>query len=152
MAINVLVYLSRMTTLLEPQAIQALVQHASIKNKREDITGVLLIVGNHFVQFLEGPENSIDTVFEAIKRDDRHCDVAVILKESTQERAFGEWSMTSIRFGKEIELTSDAEKLLAKRLEYIVEKRGLSIRAMKEMIVTIPNILLKQEKQAAEFR
>ena len=63
------------------------------RNATADLSGVLLHVGDSFVQVLEGPGTSIERVFERICCDFRHEDVKLIDLVPVKERVFAEWGM-----------------------------------------------------------
>ena len=66
---------------------------ARANNSRQSVTGALLFNSGYFAQVLEGPQASIERIFEQIQRDPRHGDVTVLESGATPERIFPEWSM-----------------------------------------------------------
>ena len=62
-------------------------------NKRDSITGALICRHEIYLQFLEGPKNKIDALYDRICGDDRHVDVCLLLSEECPKRLFPEWSM-----------------------------------------------------------
>ena len=50
-------------------------------NKRDQITGALICRSDLYLQYLEGPTESIEELFNKIKHDDRHVEIKV-LKEA----------------------------------------------------------------------
>ena len=65
---------------------------ASERNALQDITGMLLVQQDSFLQILEGEKSRVTELFEQIKLDPRHTNVR-LLKTSTENRAFEHWSM-----------------------------------------------------------
>lgn len=63
------------------------------KNKRLAITGLLLLIQGKFVQYIEGPEEEIDRVYEKIKIDPRHNELLLLDVGDINERQFKDWSM-----------------------------------------------------------
>lgn len=63
------------------------------KNARLGVTGMLLYRGGNFLQVLEGDKAVVEGLFDVIKKDDRHQEVALIAKRPVPRRAFGEWEM-----------------------------------------------------------
>ncbi len=63
------------------------------KNKRLAITGLLLLIQGKFVQYIEGPEEEIDRVYEKIKIDPRHNELLLLDDGDINERQFKDWSM-----------------------------------------------------------
>ncbi len=54
---------------------------------------MLLYIGGHFIQTLEGPDDVVDATYERIARDPRHRDVFTALREEIESRTFPDWSM-----------------------------------------------------------
>ena len=52
--------------------LHALVSQARDRNRRLDITGMLLFENGSFLQTIEGPPPAIAAVWESIQRDSRH--------------------------------------------------------------------------------
>jgi hypothetical protein len=73
----------------------ALFSEARSNNKKQDITGALLVHGDWFAQVLEGSEAPIRTLFARIEQDGRHDNVSVIAS-GPAERVFGRWSMARV--------------------------------------------------------
>lgn len=57
------------------------------------VTGALLYSGGFFCQVIEGPQEVLEELFEAIQLDERHGHVTVLHFEPIQGRSFGEWAM-----------------------------------------------------------
>ena len=62
-------------------------------NRRENITGILLLYEDRFMQLLEGPSTAVRKLFEVIRLDDRHTDVLTIIDKKIAERNVKDWSM-----------------------------------------------------------
>jgi hypothetical protein len=62
-------------------------------NERDGITGALICRGDIYLQWLEGPEDTVRAALARIQCDDRHTEVTVHVKETVPERVFGAWSM-----------------------------------------------------------
>lgn len=70
-----------------------LLTQARIRNTRLGITGHLLYFKGQFTQCIEGPSDSIEQLWQSLRRDDRHHDVALLARMRVEERRFTEWSM-----------------------------------------------------------
>lgn len=68
---------------------------ARSNNKKQDITGALLVHGDWFAQVLEGSEEPVRALFAHIEQDDRHDQVAV-LEAGQAQRVFGRWAMARV--------------------------------------------------------
>lgn len=73
--------------------ISHLLTRARERNSEKGITGVLLLVDSNFMQYLEGPKQSLDTIFEIIKNDPIHKDITEIINEPINARLYSGWNM-----------------------------------------------------------
>src|SRR6476659_3120090 len=62
-------------------------------NKRCGVTGLLLCGGRRFLQALEGPEKSVQFIFEKIRADERHSALVELARRHVDAREFGDWDM-----------------------------------------------------------
>ena len=68
--------------------------NASVRNNpSKEITGCLLEGKNSFLQILEGPSNTIQTLYKTISEDSRHINVKSLCNELSETRLFSDWSM-----------------------------------------------------------
>ncbi|WP_051551374.1 BLUF domain-containing protein [Nocardioides sp. URHA0020] len=88
-----LTYVSSTKEILEVPELVELLTSIRPKNDERGLTGMLLYSGGNVIQTLEGPEESVDSVFSAIEQDPRHTGILVLLREQVDTRAFPEWSM-----------------------------------------------------------
>ena len=66
MPLRAIAYVSRALPELSAERLQALVDDAARFNKMAGVTGVLLHDGGRFLQYIEGPPDGIDSVYERI--------------------------------------------------------------------------------------
>ncbi|MRT94477.1 BLUF domain-containing protein [Ancylomarina sp. 16SWW S1-10-2] len=76
------------------------------KNKKLDITGLLLYNEGSFIQVIEGEKEAIQTLFKLVKNDKRHTNIIELLTEPIAERSFPDWSM-----GFKVINSKDLEKI-----------------------------------------
>ncbi len=89
-----LIYKSRASTdVVSNKAITHLIECSAQANKSRNITGLLLLTGNKFLQVLEGSYHDVNRLFGRIVRDSRHSDVELITFEAMETRYFEEWNM-----------------------------------------------------------
>jgi hypothetical protein len=62
-------------------------------NKKSHITGALICRSDLYLQYLEGPTETIDETFDKIKQDDRHVEVKILKEGTHSERLFPSWAM-----------------------------------------------------------
>jgi hypothetical protein len=73
--------------------LQKLLTGCRKNNTAIGVTGMLLFRGGNFMQVLEGEESTVSALYQKISRDPRHSGALILLKEQTEQRAFGDWSM-----------------------------------------------------------
>lgn len=88
-----LTYLSTATEAYGDAELHDLLRTSRRNNHAADLTGMLLYVGGHFIQTLEGPDDVVDATFDRISRDPQHRDVFIALREEIDSRTFPDWSM-----------------------------------------------------------
>ena len=62
-------------------------------NNKSHITGALICRSDLYLQYLEGPSETIDETFDKIKQDDRHVEVKILKEGMHSERLFPSWAM-----------------------------------------------------------
>lgn len=62
-------------------------------NRQNRITGLLVYIGEHFLQVIEGTRGRIEHLYKKIESDPRHTNVLEILNQPISERSFSNWSM-----------------------------------------------------------
>jgi Sensors of blue-light using FAD len=70
-----------------------LLTQARLRNQRLQITGHLLYLDGRFTQCIEGPPQGIEQLWQSLLRDERHHDIHLLSRQSTEQRRFTEWSM-----------------------------------------------------------
>jgi len=105
-------------------------------NKRQQITGALLLSQDAFVQILEGEESAVRALFAKIEKDPRHDSVALLSTGIVAERVFSRWAMAKV--------ADDGES----DIPLIANTRGISEAASRG---TTPeqNLVLDVMRQAA---
>jgi hypothetical protein len=78
---------------LPNEDLKALVQQSAENNRRDGITGLLLLSGDQFLQVLEGPSPAVNRLFRRLCRDERHYDIELIAFEQIGPRYFDDWCM-----------------------------------------------------------
>lgn len=73
--------------------VKSILRASRINNTSKGITGLLLYRDGSFAQFLEGPADAVDALYDKIERDPRHHGVIRVLRQSVTKRDFREWTM-----------------------------------------------------------
>ena len=97
-----LVYISRITsTGLSCSSTLNDIAKVSIKNNTaEGITGILCYGNGYFFQYIEGSEQALTNLKNAILMDDRHKDMQPLEFSAISKRRFTGWSLRSITLEK----------------------------------------------------
>ncbi|MDB4657742.1 BLUF domain-containing protein [Verrucomicrobiales bacterium] len=80
-------------TFLTNSLLRKLAVDSTSRNKEKDITGILLLSDESFLQVLEGPEDAVNALYCKIIQDKLHSDVTLISYEQIANKSFDEWSM-----------------------------------------------------------
>jgi len=99
-----LVYLSDVAEKVDEQEIQKILHHSKKNNSKIDITGVLVLLNNRFLQVLEGDKKMVNELYDKIKVDKRHSKVLTLINFDLEKRNFKDWSMAYFNYSKEIHL------------------------------------------------
>ena len=62
-------------------------------NLSNSVTGVLVYKNPEFLQYLEGPQDAVVSLYEKIKTDDRHVSVQTVSDGEMGSRVFPNWEM-----------------------------------------------------------
>lgn len=88
-----LVYLSSCRPPMSEEDLEELLRQAKSHNAQVNVSGILIYNDGNFIQYLEGPETAVTSLFEKIKLDPRHTNVTRLDFAHIQSRVFGDWWM-----------------------------------------------------------
>jgi Sensors of blue-light using FAD len=88
-----IVYASSASQAFTKSDLQTLLQEIRPKNADLGITGMLLYKDGNFMQALEGEEEVLTRLVRIIQHDSRHKGLLVLLRGSSEQRLFPDWSM-----------------------------------------------------------
>ncbi|MFT5610885.1 MAG: hypothetical protein ACI9WC_003242 [Arenicella sp.] len=63
------------------------------RNKKYNVTGVLLYIGGNFMQYIEGTVDNVEFIYEIIKADPLHNGLILLLYCPIECRDFEGWEM-----------------------------------------------------------
>jgi hypothetical protein len=69
---------------------------AKTNNEPIDVTGSLFYNGGWFLQILEGPISTLNTLYRKIEKDTRHKNSRILYNEPAKFRTFPRWNMNMI--------------------------------------------------------
>lgn len=93
MSINQLIYISQATRKMSSEDLLDILKIAKEKNQKIDVTGSLFYNGGWFLQVLEGPLSTLNTLYKKIEKDPRHKNSRILYNEPASFRTFTRWSM-----------------------------------------------------------
>lgn len=90
------VYASKRAEQTTVEDIDRIIQSAERNNQVTQISGVLLIKQDFFIQYFEGPETEVTHLLNTIEHDQRHFDVKILDQGQMEDRVFPDWKMMPI--------------------------------------------------------
>lgn len=93
MALEAIAYASKATKRLTVAELNDLVQRAYAVNMVAGVTGLLLYDGARFLQYFEGPDDRMATVYARILSSALHSDVIELARGRVGRRRMPYWSM-----------------------------------------------------------
>ncbi|WP_213732975.1 diguanylate phosphodiesterase [Citrobacter europaeus] len=91
--LTTIIYRSHLRDDAPLRALEDMVAAANLKNRRSDVTGILLFNGRHFFQLLEGPEEQVKEIYRCICNDPRHHNIVELMCDYAPARRFGKAGM-----------------------------------------------------------
>ena len=110
-------------------------------NKRQNITGALLLLDDCFVQTLEGDEDQVQALLARIEADPRHDALEVLETGLVDRRVFARWSMAKV-----------ADEQDEPDIPLIAHVRGISPAAPRGDSTSDQEAVLQVMRQAARGR
>ena len=87
------IYVSSAVEPMSNEDLKKLLHTCRINNERNRITGMLLYKRGHFMQVIEGDEESVSKLMKIIETDVRHKNIDILRSGYIQSRDFPNWSM-----------------------------------------------------------
>jgi len=106
-----IIYISTATAPLTEADIEALAGRAAARNAADFITGFLVYNGVNFVQFVEGPAEAVEALYDRLAADPRHSGLVKLRDRMIDARIFPDWSMG----WRWLEHATDSDGLLSAR-------------------------------------
>jgi len=104
-------------------------------NALDNITGLLVFNGTHFLQIVEGGHDDLQALVERLRRDPRHSGLEIRDEHKISHRSFPDWSMELVRVNASY---FEARDTIADRLpDSVPETIRLRLFRMTELISTM---------------
>ena len=88
-----ILYTSNASEMCSSEEIKNILEVSRRNNPSNSVTGLLILKKPEFLQYLEGPEKAVTTLYEKIKTDSRHSSVKTIKDGEIETRIFPDWEM-----------------------------------------------------------
>lgn len=88
-----LCYKSELALKTSEEELIKILQVAQANNLKNQVTGMLLYIDNHFIQLIEGEKETIKNLFKKIAIDKRHYGVKILSEGDVPKRFFPNWIM-----------------------------------------------------------
>lgn len=88
-----MIYVSSATREFSEEALTELLEQSRDRNKRQNITGMLLYAGGNFFQILEGAKADVRDIYASIAKDERNTGNIVYEERDAPDRVFPGWWM-----------------------------------------------------------
>ncbi len=88
-----LIYISTMPKPLTSEELEGILAASRKNNKALNVTGLLIIKGNKFMQALEGESRHVKALYDKIAQDPRHAGVVMMSEMKIKKRDFPNWEM-----------------------------------------------------------
>ena len=86
-------YQSKAPTSFEAKDLDSILGSAVQNNERANISGCLVFYNNCFVQILEGSKENVISLYNKIKKDNRHHNLELLWQGEVDKKHFKEWGM-----------------------------------------------------------
>ena len=116
MKLTQLLYVSDAVKAMTPADLEQILDRCRVNNGRNEITGLLLYGGGHFIQLLEGHQPTVEGVFAKVREDPRHRNVQQLRFTDAHHRMFPEWRMGLLNLDTMQELDRSRLRKLTDRL------------------------------------
>ncbi|PHQ30575.1 BLUF domain-containing protein [Leeuwenhoekiella nanhaiensis] len=99
--IKYIVYLSDQSHIMKDADLELLLKNSRRKNERASITGILIHIESRFIQYIEGPEEKLNSLYEKIIKDPRHTNLILVGEGYIEKNAFATWNMAYRKLNKQ---------------------------------------------------
>ena len=112
MKIKQLVYISKATVPFTSASLKELTELANNNNEKLNVTGCMAYASGYFLQLLEGSEETVDSLYRKIEKDNRHKGTKLLLEDriDDEKRLFDKWFMTSFNVDTRADFPEELKK------------------------------------------
>ena len=88
-----ILYISSMYKEYSKSQLEDLLSVFTENNKKHNITGLMLYYDRNIIQYIEGEDKDINTLYYNINNDKRHKYIIKLFKQSITKRKFPDWKL-----------------------------------------------------------
>jgi hypothetical protein len=88
-----LAYMSAARPGMRDAEVHDILRASTANNRRDGLSGMLLLVDGTFFQVLEGEKEKVEEAYRRIAKDARHSALLRVLERTRDERSFPDWTM-----------------------------------------------------------
>jgi hypothetical protein len=104
-------YCSVAKALPAPMSWSQLIAQFQIANQQRSITGLMMIDANLIIQWIEGHEVAVDSLWEKIQHDERHHCIVPLVERHAHQRLFADWGLRKASRNEMLSIVREARKL-----------------------------------------
>jgi hypothetical protein len=134
------VYTSETSSALSAAELDRMCRGFAAANREAGITGMLFVVGDHFVQVLEGERDAVWQLLHRIIRDPRNRRLRTLYHGRLMRRRFPSWNMRWMRLDDRVVLRLPALQRLRERLRVLMSEEP-SRESMMRVLGELPRLL-----------
>jgi hypothetical protein len=86
-------YMSAARPGMRDAEVHDILRASTVNNRRDGLSGMLLLVDGTFFQVLEGEKDMVEEAYRRIGRDTRHSALLRVLERYREQRSFPDWTM-----------------------------------------------------------
>jgi hypothetical protein len=102
MSLRAIAYVSDAVEGLDGAGIDHILAEASSFNRVAGVTAVLMFDGHRFVQYFEGPDDGVESVYQRVLNARSHVRLRELAHGDVATRHFPRWTMASARIDAEV--------------------------------------------------
>jgi len=140
------IYMSRAQRAYDVAELDVMCSQFAARNDKAGVTGVLMKVGDHFVQVLEGEESTLLALVAKLLKDERHGDFHTLHRGPISERRFAKWSMRMMHLDRSYTVKAPAIAELRKIVRTVLSSQAFSDPelqrgAVVRLLMAIPRVI-----------
>lgn len=99
--LSAVLYISIMNRDYTNAELEQLLHTFRANNNKYNISGLMLYYESHIIQYIEGPTENINRLYDNIKKDNRHSYIVTFLNNNITTRIFKDWTLGFQKINKE---------------------------------------------------